>query len=52
MVLILQDFVILYKSTLNTRSTETQSPTPPPPDGQGHGVYIMAINIRGTILSQ
>ena len=52
MVLILQDFVILYKSTLNTRSTETQSPTPPPPDGQGHGVYITAINIRGTILSQ
>ena len=50
-MLILQDFVI-YKSTLNTRSTETQFPPLPPPDGQGHGVYIMAVNIRGTILSQ
>ena len=51
MVLILQDFVI-YKSTLNKRSTETQFSPPPPPDGQGHGVYLMDVNIRGTILSQ
>ena len=51
-MLTVQDFVTLYKTRLNTGSTEIQFPTPPPTYGQGHDVYITAVNIRGTIFSQ